>query len=179
MIWRPNHEDRFGAGRSSQVSRPLRCPRNRRRSIWCNSTQSKPFVISPRWPSGGIGRRARFRCVCRKVCGFESRLGHRTPRAQVCVAERLGTGLQNQGRRFESARRLKSSQRTVTQSASEYLTFNEGVAGSSPACPTAKAHTNRPDGGIGRHASLRDWFPKGIAGSNPVLGTRLRSVAKW
>ncbi len=27
-------------------------------------------------PSGGIGRRARFRCVCREMCRFESCLGH-------------------------------------------------------------------------------------------------------
>ena len=37
-----------------------------------------------------------------------------------------------------------------------------------------------PGGGIGRHASLRDWFPKGIAGSNPVLGTnRMALWANW
>ena len=27
-------------------------------------------------PGGGIGRRARFRCVCREVCRFESCSGH-------------------------------------------------------------------------------------------------------
>ena len=27
-------------------------------------------------PGGGIGRRARFRCVCRKACRFESCSGH-------------------------------------------------------------------------------------------------------
>ena len=28
-------------------------------------------------PGGGIGRRARFRCVCREACRFESCSGHR------------------------------------------------------------------------------------------------------
>ena len=28
-------------------------------------------------PSGGIGRRARFRCVCREACRFDSCLGHK------------------------------------------------------------------------------------------------------
>ena len=28
-------------------------------------------------PGGGIGRRARFRCVCRKACRFESCSGHK------------------------------------------------------------------------------------------------------
>ena len=27
-------------------------------------------------PGGGIGRRARFRCVCREACRFESCSGH-------------------------------------------------------------------------------------------------------
>ena len=30
-------------------------------------------------PGGGIGRRARFRCVCREACRFESCSGHFTP----------------------------------------------------------------------------------------------------
>ncbi len=28
------------------------------------------------WPSGGIGRHARLKIVCRKACGFESHLGY-------------------------------------------------------------------------------------------------------
>ena len=28
-------------------------------------------------PGGGIGRRARFRCVCREACRFESCSGHK------------------------------------------------------------------------------------------------------
>ncbi len=37
---------------------------------------AKRFLRKAICPGGGIGRRARFRCVCRKVCGFESRPGH-------------------------------------------------------------------------------------------------------
>ncbi len=33
------------------------------------------FLIS-QCPGGGIGRRARFRCVCREACRFESCSGH-------------------------------------------------------------------------------------------------------
>ena len=33
----------------------------------------------PEMPSGGIGRRARFRCVCRKACRFDSCLGTKIP----------------------------------------------------------------------------------------------------
>lgn len=29
-----------------------------------------------------------------------------------------------------------------------------------------------PDGGIGRRARLKIWFPQGSAGSIPVLGTK-------
>ena len=29
----------------------------------------------------------------------------------------------------------------------------------------------RPDGGIGRRASFRCWYPKGCGGSSPLLGT--------
>ena len=31
---------------------------------------------SSKCPGGGIGRRARFRCVCREACRFESCSGH-------------------------------------------------------------------------------------------------------
>ena len=34
----------------------------------------------PKSPGGGIGRRARFRCVCRKACRFDSCPGHWKPR---------------------------------------------------------------------------------------------------
>ena len=36
----------------------------------------KPIWNFPKCPGGGIGRRARFRCVCRKACRFESCSGH-------------------------------------------------------------------------------------------------------
>lgn len=32
--------------------------------------------VNPTCPGGGIGRRARFRCVCRKACRFDSCPGH-------------------------------------------------------------------------------------------------------
>ena len=36
-------------------------------------------------PGGGIGRRARFRCVCRKACRFDSCPGHwQPPQTFVC-----------------------------------------------------------------------------------------------
>ena len=43
----------------------------------CVLKKSITFAVAkPKCPGGGIGRRARFRCVCREVCGFESRPGH-------------------------------------------------------------------------------------------------------
>ena len=38
-------------------------------------------------PSGGIGRRARFRCVCFSTCRFESCLGHRYSKWYLNVGE--------------------------------------------------------------------------------------------
>ena len=35
-----------------------------------------PNIIEATSPGGGIGRRARFRCVCREACRFESCSGH-------------------------------------------------------------------------------------------------------
>lgn len=37
------------------------------------------FVTQNQSPGGEIGRRARFRCVCRKTCRFDSCPGHRKP----------------------------------------------------------------------------------------------------
>ena len=34
-------------------------------------------AMFPICPGGGIGRRARFRCVCREACRFESCSGHK------------------------------------------------------------------------------------------------------
>ena len=38
-------------------------------------------------PGGGIGRRARFRCVCREACRFESCSGHSFFQYVKCVGE--------------------------------------------------------------------------------------------
>ena len=52
--------------------------RSTRTSVICSS----PFFFNGRFlisqcPGGGIGRRARFRCVCREACRFESCSGHK------------------------------------------------------------------------------------------------------
>lgn len=46
--------------------------------------------------------------------------------------------------------------------------FPQGIASSSLAQGTL---CKCPDGGIGIRASLRNWFPQGIGGSSPLLGT--------
>ncbi len=38
------------------------------------------------WASGEIGIHARFRILCRKACGFESRLAHQPPQAMAWQA---------------------------------------------------------------------------------------------
>ena len=38
--------------------------------------RSIEMIATNQCPGGGIGRRARFRCVCREACRFESCSGH-------------------------------------------------------------------------------------------------------
>ena len=38
--------------------------------------RSIDMIADTECPGGGIGRRARFRCVCREACRFESCSGH-------------------------------------------------------------------------------------------------------
>ena len=45
-------------------------------SLVCRSKEMFFEYSGRKCPGGGIGRRARFRCVCRKVCRFESCSGH-------------------------------------------------------------------------------------------------------
>ena len=45
-------------------------------SLVCRSKEMFFEYSGRECPGGGIGRRARFRCVCRKVCRFESCSGH-------------------------------------------------------------------------------------------------------
>ena len=59
-----------GRGREFESRLPLRM---RETSSRCNSAESRLPLSSP---GGGIGRRARFRCVCREACRFESCSGH-------------------------------------------------------------------------------------------------------
>ena len=53
----------------------------------------KKGSISEKSPDGGIGRRVRFRCVCRKVCRFKSCSGHERKKTKVffflCLLERF------------------------------------------------------------------------------------------
>ena len=66
------------------------------------------FEIERRWkgPSGGIGRRARFRCVCREACRFESCFGHfsLSVKERICGNSSVGRAqpCQGWGREFES-----------------------------------------------------------------------------
>ena len=46
------------------------------RSILLNKMMIKSGLNYYFCPGGGIGRRARFRCVCREACRFESCSGH-------------------------------------------------------------------------------------------------------
>ena len=41
-------------------------------------------------PGGGIGRRARFRCVCREACRFESCSGHKGMQWSMKCLEYVG-----------------------------------------------------------------------------------------
>ena len=64
-------------------------------------------------PGGGIGRRARFRCVCREACRFESCSGHPSfAEGKICGNSSVGRAqpCQGWGREFESRfpLRLKS-----------------------------------------------------------------------
>ena len=64
LQWRTNY---FVVGKSRGTSR-----------FQCHSVTS--VRSRRRWrrsPGGGIGRRVRFRCVCREACRFESCSGHR------------------------------------------------------------------------------------------------------
>ena len=46
-------------------------------SLVCRSKSRTLFLLFySKSPGGGIGRRVRFRCVCREACRFESCSGH-------------------------------------------------------------------------------------------------------
>ena len=70
-------------------------------------------------PGGGIGRRVRFRCVCREVCRFESCSGHNktpipfgAPNATCCGGESGGIGRPNEREVLRSVQSMRPDCRT-------------------------------------------------------------------
>ena len=49
--------------------------------------RSIEMIATTQCPGGGIGRRARFRCVCREACRFESCSGHKAKSVYGGMAE--------------------------------------------------------------------------------------------
>ena len=62
-------------------------------SLVCRSKVDLWFIW--KCPGGGIGRRARFRCVCREACRFESCSGHFTGEMAELVDALLWGGSDN------------------------------------------------------------------------------------
>ena len=127
-------------------------------------------------PSGGIGRRARFRCVCREACRFDSCLGHK------CIATKWRGGGMVDALLWggSAARRGSSSLLLFTFNAEiaqlvEHNLAKVGVASSSLVFRSMFAQV----------AELVDAHVSGAcverrAGSTPVLGTKFRSpVFNW
>ena len=66
--------------------------------------RSIEMIATNQCPGGGIGRRARFRCVCREACRFESCSGHTDFKLGNCGNSSVGRAqpCQGWGREFES-----------------------------------------------------------------------------
>src|SRR5476649_802962 len=67
----------------------------------CNVAES---LCNPQCPRGGIGRRAWFRSMCRKVWGFESLRGHHKIPQKAPIELKSRWGLFSLQRRFDGLR---------------------------------------------------------------------------
>ena len=123
-------------------------------SLVCRSKVDLWFIL--KCPGGGIGRRARFRCVCREVCRFESCSGHFSGEMAELVDALLWGGSDNY---VVWVRVSFSSPKFIDISGNRFA----------PAYPNARrqwSHKPRAEGKLAfimprrRRPSLQEKFPK-------------------